>query len=225
MPPLLPTARRTDPSGPPVGADRGPAREEAERELSRPMYERDEPSPFRRALDWLWDRVTDLLDGVAVRTPGGWVGLLIVAVLVAALVTVLWLRLGSPRNAAGPRGDGALFTDRPRTAAEHRAAAAGHALASRWTPAVQERTRALVRALEERALLDVRPGRTATEAAAEAGRHLPALSADLAEAATLFNAVTYGSRPADAADYARVSELDDQAARTRPTLSTTGTAR
>ncbi|WP_052848405.1 DUF4129 domain-containing protein [Streptomyces avicenniae] len=225
MPPPHLTAWRADAPGPPVGADRGPAREEAERELSRPMYERGEPSPVRRALTWLWDNVFGLFDDLAVRTPGGWFGLLVVVVLVAALVTALWLRLGSLRNAAGPRAEGALFTDRPRTAAEHRAAADEHARAARWVPAVQERTRALVRSLEERALLDTRPGRTATEAAGEAGRHLPALAGDLVAAASTFDAVTYGDSPADAADYARLTELDDRAARTRPRLPATEAAR
>ena len=56
--------------------------------------------------------------------------------------------------------------------------------------------RAIVRSLEERALLDPRPGRTADEAAAEAGRALPAHADRLRAAARDFDDVTYGGRTA-----------------------------
>ncbi|WP_129842298.1 DUF4129 domain-containing protein [Streptomyces sp. RFCAC02] len=211
---------RADAPGPPIDVDRGTAREEARRELSRSLYTQHEPGPFRRALSWVWEHVFGVLEDVAFRTPGDWVGLTVIGVLLVALVTALWLRLGRPRAAARRRGDGTLFPGRPRTAAEHRAAAAGHAAAGRWTPAVQERMRAVVRSLEERALVDHSAGRTAGEAAAEAGRFLPALADALRAAAMTFDAVTYGGRPADATDYARVAELDDAAAHTRPVLPT-----
>jgi hypothetical protein len=43
-----------------------------------------------------------------------------------------------------------------------------------------------------------RPGRTADEAAEEAGVQLPALRAELSEAARIFDEVRYGNRPATA---------------------------
>jgi hypothetical protein len=141
------------------------------------------------------------------------------------LIVTLRLRLGALRDATGQGGPGALFTDRPRSAAEHRAAASEHARAARWDQAVQEQLRAIVRSLEERALLEPRPGRTADEAAAEAARPMPAHAAELRSAATTFDAVTYGGQHATQADHARLRALDERVLHTRPELTaTTGTA-
>ncbi|TDC60564.1 DUF4129 domain-containing protein, partial [Streptomyces hainanensis] len=175
MPSPLPaiTSRRWDDPTPPVTVDRDEAAREARRELSKPAYAEHEPSLPRRVWNWIWDNVFGVLDDVAFHTPGGWLGLLVIVVLVVAALVALRLRLGALRDATGPRSTGGLFDDRPRTAAEHRAAAEEHAAAGRWAEAVQERLRAIVRTLEERALLEPRPGRTATEAATEAARPLP----------------------------------------------------
>ena len=67
-----------------------------------------------------------------------------------------------------------------------------------WRVAVVERYRAVVAELEERGVIDPRPGRTADEAAADAGAVLPAVAADLGAGARLFDAVHYGNRPASA---------------------------
>ncbi|UCM88381.1 DUF4129 domain-containing protein [Streptomyces marincola] len=213
----------TDEPGPPVVVDRGPAREDAERELSRQIYTEHEPGLFRRVWDWLWERLFGILEAAVFATPGGWLGLLVIAAVVTALLIALRLRLGAVRHAAGGARTGAVFTDRPRTAAEHRTAAEEHARAARWEPAVRERMRAVVRSLEERDLLDPRPGRTAHEAAAEAARPMPGLAAPLRTAATAFDAVTYGGRSAAPADYDQLRDLDDRLARTRPDLTATAT--
>jgi hypothetical protein len=74
----------------------------------------------------------------------------------------------------------------------------------------------VVRSLEERALLDARPGRTADEAAADAGRVLPAHADRLRAAAQEFDAVTYGGRRAGEQTYRDLSGLDHDLERTRP---------
>jgi hypothetical protein len=79
--------------------------------------------------------------------------------------------------------------------------------------------RAIVRSLEERALLDTRPGRTADEAAAEAGRTLPAHSDRLRAAARDFDDVTYGGRTATEQAYHRFAALDRDLESTKPQLS------
>jgi hypothetical protein len=136
-----------------------------------------------------------------------------------ALVAALWWRLGNPqRHPSGAAGQ--LFGDSPRSASEHRTAAEAHAATDRWNQAVQERMRAIVHSLEERALLDPRPGRTADEAAAEAGRPLPGHTDRLRAAAREFDDVTYGGRTADRPAYLRLRELDLDLERTRPQLST-----
>ncbi|MFJ8650469.1 DUF4129 domain-containing protein [Streptomyces sp. NPDC093546] len=201
----------------PVDIPRVPAREAAERELSKPMYHEDDPNLLERALDRFWDWVGDIFASASAATPGGLLGVVVIALVVVALVGALWWRLGTPRRAA-VRSD-ALFDDRPRSAAEHRAAAEAHATAGRWSEATQERMRAIVRSLEERALLEPRPGRTADEAAAEAARPMPTHADELRAAARTFDDVTYGGRTADQPAYQRLKELDDALERTKPQLN------
>jgi hypothetical protein len=203
----------------PVDIPRVPAREAAERELSKPMYHENDPSLLERGLDRFWEWVGDLFDTASGATPGGLLGLLVILVVVLALVGAIWWRLGTPQRT--PTTGDSLFEDGPRTADQHRAAAARHASAGRWNQAVQERMRAIVRSLEERTLLDPRPGRTADEAAAEAGRSLPSHTDELRAAARSFDDITYGGRTADASAYRRIEELDVSLERTRPTLDTT----
>ncbi|MGI5398569.1 DUF4129 domain-containing protein [Streptomyces sp. CA-135486] len=201
----------------PVDTPRIPAREAAERELSKPMYHENDPSLLQRALDRFWDWVGGLFDSASGATPGGPLGLVVIVLLVIGLVAALWWRLGTPRRTPGSADS--LFDDSPRSASEHRAAAEDHAAAGRWNQAVQERMRAIVRALEERTLLDPRPGRTADEAAAEAGRSLPDHADGLRASAREFDDVTYGGRTADRQAYLRLRDLDLELERAKPQLS------
>jgi hypothetical protein len=65
-------------------------------------------------------------------------------------------------------------------------------------------------------VLDPRPGRTADEAAAEAGRLLPAHAAPLRDAARTFDDVTYGGRTATQQSYAALRNLDTELERSKP---------
>ncbi|MCT9087250.1 DUF4129 domain-containing protein [Streptomyces sp. ASQP_92] len=202
---------------PPVDIGRDLAREAARRELSDPAYHQHDPSLLQRALDTFWDWVGGLFDSASGATPGGPLGLIMLAVVVICLVAALWWRLGTPQRAIS--SGGTVFDDRPRSAAEHRTAAEAHANALRWNAAVQEQMRAIVRSLEERALLDPRPGRTADEAAAEAGRPLPGHAVRLRAAARAFDDVTYGGRTADEAAYIRLRDLDRDLRAAKPALN------
>ncbi|WP_428986400.1 DUF4129 domain-containing protein [Streptomyces camelliae] len=202
---------------PPVRLPRDPAREAARRELSKRMYHENDPGLFQRALNAFWRWLDRLLNSAASATPGGTLGLVVVVLVVVAVLAALWWRLGTPRRQ--PASAAVLFDDRPRSAAEHRAASEAHAAQGHWNQAVQERMRAIVRSLEERALLDIRPGRTADEAATEAGRTLPAHTDRLAAAAREFDDVTYGGRSASQDSYQRIAELDRDLERTRPVLA------
>nr|WP_043194324.1 DUF4129 domain-containing protein [Streptomyces sp. NRRL F-2664] len=209
---LLPSAET-----PPVTTPRAPAQEAAERELSKPMYHENDPSLVDRALRAFFEWLDDLFDAASGATPGGAVGLVAVLLLVVLAVAALWWRLGSPRRAATSAA--VLFDDGVRSAADHRSTAEAHAAAGRWTEAVQERMRAVFRSLEERTLLDPRPGRTADEAAAEAAVSLPDHAAALRAAARTFDDVTYGGRTADPDTYARLRTLDLSLDRTKPLLT------
>ncbi|WP_342776384.1 DUF4129 domain-containing protein [Streptomyces armeniacus] len=203
---------------PPVTVPREPARRAAEDELSEPAYRQDEPGLVRRVLDWVWEHIGDLLGSAADASPGGAVGLIVIALVVVLLLVALRMRLGSPRPGPTSR-NGTLFGTRPGTAADHRAAADAHAAEHRWSEALQERMRAIVLSLEERALLDPRPGRTADEAATDAGRALPGHATELANAARAFDEVTYAERTADEAAYLRVRDLDHALRSARPDLA------
>jgi hypothetical protein len=214
----LPTAFTDD--GSPVTTPRVPAREAAERELSKGEYHQNDPGLLNRILDWLWEHIGSLLASAADSSPGGWVGLTTIVLLLLLLGIALRLRLGRLRP--GPVSeDPALFTKGPRSAADHRTAAETHAAAGCWNQAIQERMRAMVRSLEERALLDHRPGRTADEAALEAGRALPAHADALRSAARSFDEVTYSDRQLDAAAYATLRDLDSALQQARPPLPET----
>ncbi|MBK3647648.1 MULTISPECIES: DUF4129 domain-containing protein [Streptomyces] len=212
---LLSSVRSGD--EPPVTIPRDPAREAARRELSKRMYHENDPSLFQRALNAFWDWIDKLFGSAAAATPGGALGLVVIVVAVLLVLGALWWRLGTPGRQ--PTSAAALFDDRPRSAAEHRAAAEAHAAQGHWNQAVQERMRAIVRSLEERALLDVRPGRTADEAAAEAGRALPSHTDRLRTAARDFDDVTYGGRRASEMSYSRIAELDRDLERAKPQLA------
>ena len=80
-----------------------------------------------------------------------------------------------------------------------------HAEHGDWRAAVRDRFRALVRELEVRTILDVRPARTAWEAAYAASRLLPGCRDDLRTAAEDFSAVMYGERRADETLYRRMA--------------------
>ncbi|MFI8227196.1 DUF4129 domain-containing protein [Streptomyces sp. NPDC085900] len=212
---LLSSVRSGD--EPPVTIPRDPAREAARRELSKRMYHENDPSLFQRALNAFWDWIDKLFGSAAAATPGGALGLVVIIVAVLLVLGALWWRLGTPGRQ--PTSSAALFDDRPRSAADHRAAAEAHAAQGHWNQAVQERMRAIVRSLEERALLDVRPGRTADEAAAEAGRALPSHTDRLRTAARDFDDVTYGGRRASEMSYSRIAELDRDLERAKPQLA------
>jgi hypothetical protein len=200
----------------PVDIPRDDARDAARDELSRSEYHRDDPSLPSRALDWFFDRLGDLLSRAGDNSPGGGIGLVVILLVLIAAIVLLRIRLG-PLRAARRRADLPLYGDQgPMSAARHRAAADAHAAEGRWDEAVRERFRAIVRALEERAVLDVRAGRTADEAAAEAGRALPDAAADLRTAAATFDDVHYGGRTADRELDRALRELDARCAAARP---------
>lgn len=208
----------TAPPTPPVTIGREAAREAARVELSKPAYHQNDPGLLQRAMNRFWEWVGDLFDRASGATPGGTLGLLAIAVFALLIAAALWWRLGAPSRAAA-RTPGTLFDDGVRSAADHRSAAEALAGEGRWSEAVQERMRAVVRSLEERTLLDPRPGRTADEAAAEAAVSLPSHAAALRTAARTFDDVTYGAHPATPEMYATLTTLDQALSRTKPLLT------
>ncbi|MBA9007888.1 MULTISPECIES: DUF4129 domain-containing protein [Thermomonospora] len=203
---------RSDPIG------REEARDLARRELDKGIYHRDEPSWLERAWRefdaWLDELLRQATNPTAPGEGGGWVSLLVVVLLLAAAVALLaWLMHGrwNIRSRRPP-----LLEEQPSTAADHRTAAERHAAAGQWAEAIRERLRAIARDLEERVILEPRPGRTADELAAEAGAALPDHAERLRDGVRIFDDVWYGDRPGTGEGYATLVALDEALRSAKP---------
>jgi hypothetical protein len=117
-----------------------------------------------------------------------------------------------------------LFGGQELSAAEHRATAEQYAAVGNWAAAIRHRLRAVARQLEENAVLDAVPGRTATELARDAGSVVPNLAAELVQAADTFNDVTYGDRPGTEPAYRMIADLDDHLRFHTPSTATSSAA-
>jgi hypothetical protein len=199
---------------------RVPAQRLAHRELARSIYR---PSFWQRITHDINRWLNDLLGSVGPARSGWWtlIVLLCVAVLVIAGV-IIWI--GPARRSRRQRVS-PILSGRPLSAADHRRAADRLAEAGDYAGAIIERFRAIAVELESRGVLPPRPGRTASELAAEAARPVPDSAAGLRAAALLFDDVRYGDRPGTLAGYEQVRDLDLtlHAART-PAVSAAGPA-
>jgi hypothetical protein len=200
----------------PVDISRDDARDAAIRELAKPPYREHEPGLIHKAVSWLLERLGDLLALAGGSATNGFLGLLVLVVIAILAIVAVRLKLG-PFAGTGTRRE-ALFAGRERTAAEHRRAAEAFAADGNWPEAIRERLRAVIRECEQRGVLDPRPGRTADEAAEEAGAALPDCAPGLRSSARIFDDVWYGGHTASAAMYAELRALDEavQAARRAP---------
>ena len=197
---------------PPVTPDAGTARRWAVEELARPEYH-ERRSLLQRVLDWLLEQLEKVqqnvhLDGVTIAVVG--------VVAVALVLLVAWWVAGPVRSGRASAGRSVLADDDTRSAAQLRAAADAAAAAGDWSTAVLERFRAVVRDLEERTVLDERPGRTAHEATLDAGTRLPEVAAALVAGGRLFDDVAYGGRAAGPDDDASLRALVPAVSAARP---------
>jgi Domain of unknown function (DUF4129) len=189
--------------------ERDAAREAAQRELSKGIYHADDPGLFERLVDRAVSWLDDRLAQAAGLAPGGTLGLLALLVVLAATTALILWRTGPVRR-ANARGGSTLDVSALVSAAEHRQRADAFSHDGRYAEAVRERMRAIVRELEDRGVLEPRPGRTADEVAREGGTVVPAVAADLRAAARLFDEIWFGGRPATAASDAAMREADQR---------------
>jgi Domain of unknown function (DUF4129) len=203
----------------PVGRDE--ARRAAERELSKGIYHRNEPGPVVRAFDAVIDWIGRFLDRFTSGAPGGSLGPLVLLAIVLVIAAIVLWRTGPIRRGARARSPFVELSG-DVDAAEHRRRADDHAAAGRFAEAVRERMRAIVRELETRGVLDPRPGRTADEVAQEAGTAVPTIAGDLRAAATTFDEVWYGGRPATPQSDALMRQADDRLRRAPMVVATAG---
>ncbi|MCZ3389961.1 MAG: DUF4129 domain-containing protein [Actinomycetia bacterium] len=189
----------------PVDIGRDEAQQLAERELLNPLYSDAQPPWWQRTGSWVWEHFTDLLNRLG-GAASNLLWLIVVAAVIALIVFVIVRRAGGVQRRRARGGE--VFTDRTSSAADHRARAEGAARMGDWNEAVLEGFRVIVRQLEERGALDPRAGRTADEAARDAGAVFGPLRSELDAAARAFDEVAYGDRPGTAEAYAQITSLD-----------------
>jgi hypothetical protein len=175
---------------PPPPVTRSGAQRAAHDELAKAIYHRQHDPLIVRGLKAVGHWLSSVLDGAS-ATGGGGLSLAVLGLLVLAVVLVIARRVGPLRRSAAAVG-AVLSSDRALTAAEHRALAEAAAGRGDHETAVLEQMRAVVRALEERGVIEPRPGRTAVEVAREGGDGMPAASPVLVAAARTFDDVVYG---------------------------------
>ncbi|MHA7650070.1 DUF4129 domain-containing protein [Mycobacterium sp. ML4] len=190
---------------PAIDIDRDAAHDAAQRELSKPIY------PRQSLTEEIVDKINEFLLKLVLKTShvsGGWftVTVLLIVLSIAIFVAVRVARRTMRTNRGG---DYELFGAGQLTAAQHRATAEAFAAEGNWAAAIRHRLRAVARELEETGVLVQVPGRTANELAHDAGAALPHLAAELSQAATVFNDVTYGERPGTQSAYQMIADLDD----------------
>lgn len=204
---------QTSPLEIPVDIDRLEAQRRALAELAKAKYG-GTPEFLEQTFDWLLEwltRIDEWLAGLG-GVPGSGVSpgfLIAVGLLLAAIIVVVW-RVGWPKWRRRTRVTPDLELNRSLSADDYRTRAQASAAAGDWRAAVGDRFRAVVRELEVRTVLDVRPARTAWEAARSAVRLLPDRQADLYAGADLFSAVSYGDQTADTATYSTMIGIDDR---------------
>jgi hypothetical protein len=202
----------------PVDPSSPDAKNWIEGELAKPEYQAAKPTWFDIASKAVQDWLASLFQG-----PGGSAGpllLTVVLVLVAGLIVAAFLIFGRPRlNRRGAEGRRSVFgADDTRSAAELRASAAAAARAADWIVAIEELFRAIAQSLDERTIVTVSPGTTATEFAARAAGTIPAERERLTAAARAFDDVRYLGRAGTEAHYQQLVALDQSLLQFKPSL-------
>jgi hypothetical protein len=183
-----------------LGHDPDLVRDLADRILGGPPYRAGEPGTLRRTIDTVLDALGRLL-GDALGTVGGTpaVAWSIALLGLALLAVVVWRATrGATLGRRVPRA--VPDAGRVRAAADWMAEADRHLAAGDLHAALRARYVAAVVTLEERGLLDTRPGRTIRELDTELAERLPDLAPRLAAAGRRVEPVVFAGRDATRAD-------------------------
>jgi Domain of unknown function (DUF4129) len=196
------------------------AREAARHELSKGIYHRNDEPWVLRILHAVQRWLDHVLQSVSKHAPGGGAGAVALLLVAIAVIGLVWWRVGLVRRT--PVAGRPVLEARARTSADLLRAAQAAAASGRWEEAVLARMRALAMTVEERGLVDPRPGRTADELAAEIAVALPATADAMRAAADAFDAVAYGGHPALRTTYDGIvtaADLIDRESRGRRLLT------
>jgi hypothetical protein len=200
---------------PPLDPDGQEGRRWAAEELAKPVYREAQPD----ALTEMWRQFTEWLRSLGSGDPaidsGAAVPVIGVTIVVLIAAAVLFAR---PRLNARRRRTTAndVDVDPSVPPAGFRRLAASAAARADWRTAVVEQFRAIVRSAEDRTVIDPLPGRTADEVAGQLAGAFGDHAAELRRAASIFDAVRYGSAGATAADHAEILALDQALESAKP---------
>lgn len=194
----------------PVTPDAPEAQDWIRQELAKPEYQAAQPTWFDQLSKAVGDWLASLLEGPV--GDAGPVLLVVIVALVAGVIVAAFFLFGRPRvNRRSPAARRAVFgSDDTRTAEELRRSAATAARAGDWVLAIEEQFRAIAVSLDERTIIALNPGTTATEFAARAAAVVPAEAEVLREAARGFDDVRYLERPGTEARYQQLVALDQR---------------
>lgn len=196
----------------PVDPSAAEARQWALDELSKGIYQSQEGAV--RIFDRISRLILDLFGGVLFRD-NPWVVVLLVLGISALLVLVVVAVANRTRNSRRVAAPAVVFDD-ARTAGQYRDGARAALAAGDVARAFLDSFRAIIRSLDERAILDDRTGMTAQEAATLASPAFPTHAGGLAWASTTFDAAYYGKQEVRRADVEHLWQLDAAIAATRP---------
>jgi hypothetical protein len=203
----------------PVDPDGPDAQQLLARELAKAEYLKAQPSPFDRAVSGFFNWLNSL-QLVQPNGPPSLALLIVLAIIVAGIVIAV-LVFGVPRVNRRSTVTGALFGENDERSAEQmRSAAERAAAASDYATAIAEMFRAIARGLAERTVLSIFPGTTAHDFAIRAGGVFAHFSAELAAAATSFDAVRYLGKQGTASEYHAIEKLERDLRLSRATLET-----
>jgi hypothetical protein len=165
--------------------DEPTGKELAREELSRPIYAESQPSWLDRALQWLFDRLSEAIS-LAEGAPGGRWLLAALAILVAVLVGWLAIKWRKAPRSASRR----VFDEETQTSpVDYLADAQRHVQEAQWELALVAATRAIVTQLQARALAPGGPGVTIAEVRSASS------DPEIGGVLDLFEIVQYGGQP------------------------------
>jgi hypothetical protein len=193
---------------PPVEHDPEAVRELADEVLAQPRYDEPAQSIPDRVLEWLGDRLADLIAGL-VGGGGAAVVAWIILLGFATAVVLLLVRYGRitlPAVASDP--EPRVMVELTRTAQEWRTDADRLEAEGRWREGLRCRYRALVADLVRQGTIPEQAGRTTGEYARDVAARRPDAGPAFAAATELFEAVWYGGASTGPDEAARFRELD-----------------
>jgi Domain of unknown function (DUF4129) len=190
------------------------AREAADRILERPEYQwQDSRSLIDRIVDWLGEQFGRLASPLGVDSGGvpGWVGWLVLGLLVATVALLVYRARGGwrrERTADGP-GQGRVIVAPGEEGIDWEAEAARCEAEGRWREALRARYRLLVGGLAARGVIGDLVGRTAGELVAEVRASRPEATRTFTAATDLFEEAWYGGAAVDPTDLDHFAGLAD----------------